>query len=523
MKRLRQSLAVLAGAAVLSTLAVQGNAYGESASGVRPEPVPLSAELEAVRAEQAVELYGSPEIRPREERSTSQVAMGDSEMSGEGVGNYEPDTDRDGNWCHRSYDQALYRTGIETDEVFNIACSGAASPHLVQGSGQSQWDEMNQGDNLAVKARNTNVKLIYVAVGANDTNGVEFGPVMTDCVTKRVLFQGECWPTYTDDWSARVEVTRDGVANAVASIKNTMTEAGYLQEDFELVFMSYPTPMSPDVEDNPDFPGWYGGGCLGYLEDMAFGRNKAVPLFERGVREAVLDQGARYLDLSRLFDGHSVCEEDTWARGLYIDLGAGLNEHALRQSFHPNYRGHGAFAECVTQFYDRPDLDTGTCVDVNYSGEPQLYEGLFSFQDVQSGGYCMDAEGYNARYDTSLVAWDCHGGRNQGFRYDEGTQTIQIELSQARCVDIKGGDIAVGTELVLWKCTGTGNQRFIPDGGELKSAVDPALCVAFPEIEGDGLVMRHCGAEGTSVTWEDRAYSDPVGYGHDDWIGSMTY
>jgi hypothetical protein len=79
-----------------------------------------------------------------------------------------------------------------------------------------------------------------------------------------------------------------------------MREAGYLDSDYQLVVMSYPSPVSPDVEDNPKFPGWYDGGCLLYLKDAAFGRNKAVPMFEEAERAAALAApGVRYLDNRR--------------------------------------------------------------------------------------------------------------------------------------------------------------------------------------------------------------------------------
>ena len=83
-------------------------------------------------------LYGSPEIRPIEQRRTALLTMGDSEISGEGVGNYVPGTHQPGNWCDRSYDQAVFRTGIAADTAYNIACSGAEPVHLIAGSGQSQ-------------------------------------------------------------------------------------------------------------------------------------------------------------------------------------------------------------------------------------------------------------------------------------------------------------------------------------------------------------------------------------------------
>src|SRR5690606_31606887 len=148
-----------------------------------------------------------------------------------------------------------------------------------------------------------------------------------------------------------VEVSQASVEEGIESVKQTMTDAGYLAADYELVLMSYASPGGPDVEDNPDFPGWYRGGCLLYLHDAAFARNKAVPLLELGIREAAANTGVRYLNAGRLFDGHGVCEDNTWARGIYVEVGELPSEHAFRQSLHPNARGHGAFAQCMTQMY----------------------------------------------------------------------------------------------------------------------------------------------------------------------------
>ncbi|HEX5598530.1 MAG TPA: hypothetical protein VFX61_21305, partial [Micromonosporaceae bacterium] len=218
-------------------------------AATRPDIQPLPAHLETIRAAEATQLYGSPGIRPLDQRKTALITMGDSEISGEGVGNYDPNTHRKGNWCDRSYDQAIFRTGIAADEKYNIACSGATPWNLMYG-GPTQHDELNQGDYLAIKARNTKINLIWVVVGANGDGTIQFGPVATDCTLRRVFFMGPCYPTYTDEWSIRVEGSRQAVEDALNNIRQTMTNAGYLRSDYELVFMSYPSPGSPDVEDN---------------------------------------------------------------------------------------------------------------------------------------------------------------------------------------------------------------------------------------------------------------------------------
>ena len=61
------------------------------------------------------------------------------------------------------------------------------------------------------------------------------------------------------------------------------------------------------------------------------------------------------------------------------------NENAARQSFHPNARGHGAFAECMTQFYNS-GLQQATCVDPASTGHGTLYNGLLEFKQLRNAG-----------------------------------------------------------------------------------------------------------------------------------------
>ncbi|MGY0230410.1 ricin-type beta-trefoil lectin domain protein [Longispora urticae] len=498
-------------------------APAQAAVDTRPDIQPLPANLEAQRATEATSLYGNPAIKPIDSRKTGVITMGDSEISGEGAGNYEPGTHQDGNWCDRSRDQAVWRLTIPVDVRYNVACSGGQPSDLVYG-GTHQWQELNQGENLAIKARNTKLKLIWVVVGANGSGNIEFGPVATDCAKRRIFFQGVCWPTYTDAWKARAEHTRQQVEWAVNDIKQTMTNAGYLASDYKISLMGYPSPISPDVEDNPNFPGWYAGGCTIYLADAAFGRNKAVPIFESAERKAAQNTGVMYLDASRLFHGHEVCTESPWALGIYIENGNIFDENAARQSAHPNASGHGAFAECMSAFYNS-GLQTATCVDPGNTNHGAIFPGLFEFKQLRVGGQCLDAEGYNARYDTQLLAWPCHGGRNQGFWYDTATRALHVELNHDRCVDASGGTLGVGTKLILWDCHLGANQKWTLDANGIHPASRTDLCVAFDgAANGSWARLAACnGGTGQKWSFESRNFPNPAGYNYNDFIGSRVY
>ncbi|MFF3287909.1 ricin-type beta-trefoil lectin domain protein [Streptomyces sp. NPDC003023] len=479
--RLRRTLAAAAAlATVLGGLAAAGPAAAEpTGSALSPAAVPLPPELEAIRAAEAVALYGDPAERPPADRKTGLISLGDSEISGEGIGTYEEPTNGPDNWCHRSPDAAIHRTGIPADVTWNVSCSGAATPNIRIGGTKQYADELVQSDNLAIKARNTRIKMVLLVAGANDD--LQFGPVMTDCVTRYVLSQGPCEPKYAPGWQARVDGLVPKVEQTVRDLRTVMRDAGYRDADYKLVVMGYPSPIGPDFRDNPDFPGKLICGGMGYDSDTVWGRDTAVPAFERGMREAARDTGAVYLDNSRLFHGHEVCYQDAWARGLYIDLGHfPPDSNSVRQSFHPNIRGHAAFASCLTQLYNS-GLREASCADVNSTGRPALvpYAWDDAYQPLRNAatGDCLDVQGATSANGTGVLGWDCHDGRNQGWWHDSARGTVHTELSQDRCLDVPAGTYRAGAALIVWDCHGGTNQKFVRDGATIRPASATGVCL----------------------------------------------
>lgn len=470
--------------AVLSLTAVPASASA-SASGAAQavraaDIVPLPADLEAIRAAEANALYGSPEIRPIAQRKTSVISAGDSEISGEGAYDlslYEPGTNGPTSYCHRSVKAAIKVVDIPADVKSNIACSGARNANLkFQGEGTFEPGD-NQGNKLAIQARNTKVKMIWLVMGANDYGGIEFGPLMTKCSENRIFLKGPCWPSEGNE-VARFNVVREGLKGGIASIRSIMRDAGYQENDYQLIVASYPSPVSPDVEDNPNFPGWYAGGCTLYLADAAAGRNKVVPMFEEAVRDAVLSSGTRYVDASRLFAGHEPCTENAWVTGLY-NTGDILNSNDWRQSWHPNTRGHAAFARCMRDMYNS-GAATGTCFDPASTGSSVFRPELLDFKQVQNPvtGLCVDAEGYSSRNGYRLLAAPCHGGRNQGWWYDPVNQSIHSQLTHDRCWDVDFSRFTPGSRLQMWDCNGGNAQKWIIDGEQVRIKAAPSLCAS---------------------------------------------
>ncbi len=470
-------------AAVAALAAVLGGTTAPAAAddGTRRTltSTPLPAPLEAMRAAEATALYGSPEERPFDERKSALISLGDSEISGEGVGTYEPGTDGPDNWCHRSPDAAIHRTGIPADVTYNVACSGASTANIRIGGSPQYADELVQSDSLAVKARNTRISMVLLVAGANDD--LQFGPVMTDCVTRYVLLQGPCEPKYAPGWQSRVDALVPKVEQTVRDLRTVMRDAGYADGDYKLVVMSYPSPIGPDFRDNPRFPGKLSCGGLGYDSDTVWGRNTAVPAFERGVRRAAAATGATYLDASRLFHGREVCMEETWARGLFVDVSKfPWDENSVRQSFHPNKAGHGAFAACLTQLYAAGVREAG-CADPASTGEPVLWPGAWDdkFTPLKNAatGACADVSGATTRNGTAVLGWDCHGGRNQDWWHDTERGSLHTALTHDRCLDVPGARYEAGAALVVWDCSGAAHQKFVRVDGTLRPAAARDLCV----------------------------------------------
>jgi len=297
-------------------------------------------------------------------KTTAAVAMGDSEISGEGAGNYQSGTNGPTNYCHRSLNAWIQRISIGVSAHVNLACSGADSANLTIG-GPGQYGEPSQADQLATVARKYAVKYIFVTVGANDDPN--FGRTAEDCVYAFVFQTGYgCAQIDGPSWSNRVANMEPKAENAIDNIKRVMTDAHYKAGSYSLIVVSYggPTPEPP-----LRYSGYWAkvfNGCPIYDSDAGWGHDTATPVLDQGERAVAAAENVRFLDMVHGFFGHEVCAQgishaEEWVRGVAYDPGTNWwNLHSVQQSFHPNALGHAEIAACVDGFVAQTYRE-GTC------------------------------------------------------------------------------------------------------------------------------------------------------------------
>lgn len=282
--------------------------------------------------------------------------MGDSTLSGEGAGQYRAGTDgQGGNWCHRSANAEIHQLELPPDVArFNLACSGAKAK-LVGLDGGADHPDGSQARQLARIARDHRITHIVVAVGANDDP--DFINTLGACVQAWVgRTGGGCSEQLRQQWPRRVERMQPKVASALGDIREVMRRADYRQDEYSLIVQSYASPVGPGIR--PDLQDL--SGCPLLSRDVRWIRRSAVPRLSDGLREVALEQGARFLDLSRAGFGHEACtglrgpEGSEWFRRLAVDWQSLEHEnrarHALQESFHPNAKGYSRIAGCMSEF-----------------------------------------------------------------------------------------------------------------------------------------------------------------------------
>ncbi|HEX2131236.1 MAG TPA: GDSL-type esterase/lipase family protein [Actinophytocola sp.] len=303
-------------------------------------------------------IAASPAAAAQEQdnRPTAIVSLGDSAMSGEGAGDYEPGTrGENGNWCHRSANAMVHRTAV-ADHTINLACSGAEAAN-VSLADTTHYTEGSQARRLIDIARQYRVTTVLVQVGANDDPA--FADTILDCIAKWFNPFGEgCREDLRTEWPQRLAAMAPKVEVAVNDVKSAMSQAGYAAGSYNLVLTSYASPLTERMDEILHGP----QGCPFKLGDARYGRTEAVPQLSEALRGVATRTGVKFLDFSRATEGHEACSgygdpSTEWQNRVKVDPWAwvtgGLDAigiHMAQESFHPNAKGHRQLGRCVTEF-----------------------------------------------------------------------------------------------------------------------------------------------------------------------------
>ncbi len=316
------------------------------------------------------------------------------------------------NRCHRSLTPEVY-TG--TVNGMNLACSGAKTSTFTDSNGYFKpgLDFYNgtggQGQALMLQsfAATHNVKEVIVSIGGNNFN---FAGIIQTCVADFLgsssLFKDYC----NDDTSVTTNFTTSNVSaqttaikNALLNLRTAMRNAGYADTAWTLVVQNYMSPLpngSGIRYTESGFTRQNTGGCGFWNNDANWANATALPTINSAVANAVSASaitGVKSLNLSTAFNGRRLCESTVglleeqgltyWSDAGAVDKTEWINQirtvstccgsnYYIQESFHPNYWGQAALANCLRQTFNGGTVKGGTCTrganGLNAYGEPNM-------------------------------------------------------------------------------------------------------------------------------------------------------
>jgi lysophospholipase L1-like esterase len=312
----------------------------------------LALLLAATTAASAVVAVSGPAQGAPPGGPTAIAGLGDSIASGEAAGAYEPGTDQPGDFCHRSARAYILVAPIAgVDRRTNLGCSGATTANLAL-NGTSRYGEASQIQRLRTLAQTSRLRVVTVTIGAND---VGFADLALDCIKAYFLLGPRCQDVWATRIPAGLAAAAPRIRSNLAEIRTVMRGAGYADSDYQLVLMSYTSPIT---EDNRYVFTRAFEGCPFRLDDSQWARDSVVPGFTSMMGTVAAQAGVRFLDMGPSLRGREVCargitHSQEWARGIQIDVAQilnGLGPNLVQQSLHPNALGHAQFGRCLAAF-----------------------------------------------------------------------------------------------------------------------------------------------------------------------------
>ena len=156
------------------------------------------------------------------------------------------------------------------------------------------------------------------------------------------------------------------IVGALARVTTAMRQAGYAEDDYRRIALSYPSPVAPGDRLRSSDANRARLGCPIFARDASWADQVALPAINRTVTRAALLTVPSFevIDLSAAFDGHRLCEVGTarlsetslssWRTPGAVDRVEWVNQvyrslapRQVQESLHPNYWGSAAERACL--------------------------------------------------------------------------------------------------------------------------------------------------------------------------------
>ena len=283
---------------------------------------PITEEEQADRREQVTPLDGA--------LWGNYVALGDSYSSGDGAGDYAPETTEPGG-CWRSSNAYAHLIEDEFDFAGSLAfyaCSGHRGKEMLDelGTPESQIDRVTE-----------HTSLVTLGIGGNDLG---FIPVLRTCIVRMPLLDNGVCTGQEEDVDKRMRHFDETLSTVIAEIRDRAPDARLLVLGYPRLFPEEPTSMYYTLTVDDQL--WLNGVAERFNERIL----DTVYRADGDVYGSRGTGSVEYVNTFSALAGHEVSAEDAWLNGIVLgQIGTGLKVD--RATFHPTAQGQMSIAERV--------------------------------------------------------------------------------------------------------------------------------------------------------------------------------
>ncbi|MFL1431353.1 MULTISPECIES: SGNH/GDSL hydrolase family protein [unclassified Nocardiopsis] len=258
------------------------------------------------------------------------VALGDSYSSGDGAGDYAPETAMPGG-CWRSSNAYAHLIADEFDFAGSLAFY-ACSSH----KGSVMLDELGTPESQ-IERVTAHTSLVTLGIGGNDLG---FIPVLRTCIVRMPLLESSVCTEQEEDIDKRMNRFEETLATVIAEIRDRAPDARVLVLGYPRLFPEEPPGMYYTLTVKDQL--WLNGIAERFNERI----RDAVYRADGEVYGSRAAGSVEYVNTFSAFTGHEVSADEAWLNGIVLGrFGEGLKVD--RATFHPTAQGQMSIAERV--------------------------------------------------------------------------------------------------------------------------------------------------------------------------------